>query len=110
MSRARWLTLVPGVALLAWFFGYILLEADKDLVEKVGDEYRHYMQRVPRMNFAVGIVRLLQRRGRKSLSEGSHARSRESTFKNVVISLNTLKVFKSYCILEKRDGLMKKPP
>ena len=62
----HWLTLVLGVSLLLWFFGYVLPEADKDLVEKFGDEYRHYVRRVPGMNFVVGIVRLLQRRERKA--------------------------------------------
>jgi len=37
-----------------------LLKADRRLVEKFGDAYRRYMERVPRVNFVLGIVRLLQ--------------------------------------------------
>ena len=33
-------------------------EEDERLVEKLGDNYRAYMQRVPRMNLFLGIVRL----------------------------------------------------
>jgi len=36
-------------------------EEDKYLVEKFGDDYKDYMQRVPGMNFFLGIVRLLRR-------------------------------------------------
>ena len=39
-----------------------ILMADKHEVEKFGDEYRHYMRKVPRTNFILGIVRLLRRR------------------------------------------------
>ena len=40
-------------------------EEDRRLVEQFGDEYRLYVQRVPRMNFLLGLVRLLQRRSRR---------------------------------------------
>ena len=39
-----------------------LLKADRRLVEKFGDAYRRYMERVPRVNFVLGVVRLLQRK------------------------------------------------
>jgi len=37
---------------------------DQSLVEKFGDEYRLYMEKVPRMNFVVGAIRLLWHRKR----------------------------------------------
>jgi protein-S-isoprenylcysteine O-methyltransferase Ste14 len=37
-------------------------EEDKILVQKFGDEYEHYKQRVPGMNIFLGVFRLLQRR------------------------------------------------
>jgi protein-S-isoprenylcysteine O-methyltransferase Ste14 len=40
-------------------------EEDQRLVEQFGDEYRRYMQRVPGMNFLLGLVRLLQRRNKR---------------------------------------------
>jgi protein-S-isoprenylcysteine O-methyltransferase Ste14 len=35
---------------------------DKILIEKFGDEYRDYMERVPAMNFIEGTIRILRRR------------------------------------------------
>ena len=40
-------------------------EEDKRLIEKFGDDYIAYMQRVPRMNIFLGIVRLLRERKNK---------------------------------------------
>ena len=39
-------------------------EEDRRLVEQFGDEYRRYMQRVPRMNILIGFIRLLKLRNR----------------------------------------------
>ena len=41
------------------------IRADKDAIEKFGDDYKAYMQKVPRANFLLGIIRLLQRRKRE---------------------------------------------
>ena len=38
-----------------------LLKADQSCIEKFGDAYRHYMERVPRVNFLAGIIRLVRR-------------------------------------------------
>jgi protein-S-isoprenylcysteine O-methyltransferase Ste14 len=37
-------------------------EEDQRLIEKFGDDYVSYMERVPRMNFVLGLVRLLRQR------------------------------------------------
>jgi len=58
----HWLTLILGVPVLAWFFIYALPWSDKELIEKFGDDYKRYMQMVPRMNLLVGLIRLLKRR------------------------------------------------
>jgi protein-S-isoprenylcysteine O-methyltransferase Ste14 len=34
-----------------------LIKADKDGIEKFGDEYRAYMKKVPRANFLLGLTR-----------------------------------------------------
>jgi protein-S-isoprenylcysteine O-methyltransferase Ste14 len=35
-------------------------EEDKYLIKKFGDDYKDYMERVPQMNFLLGVVRLLR--------------------------------------------------
>ena len=53
----HWLTLILGVPLLAWFFMYTLPWEDKELIEIFGDDYKRYMEKVPRINFVVGLMR-----------------------------------------------------
>jgi protein-S-isoprenylcysteine O-methyltransferase Ste14 len=44
-------------------FTYLgIMEEDKDLIEKFGEEYIAYKKRVPGMNFVSGIIKLLRRR------------------------------------------------
>jgi len=42
-----------------------LIRADKDAIEKFGDDCKAYMKKVPRANLLLGIIRLLQRRKRE---------------------------------------------
>lgn len=42
----------------------IILSGDQRNIEKFGDDYKRYMQKVPRMNVLLGIIRLLRRRNR----------------------------------------------
>jgi protein-S-isoprenylcysteine O-methyltransferase Ste14 len=52
---------VLGVAgIVVVYLGCV--EEDKMLVEKFGDDYKAYMERVPRTNFWLGITRLVQHR------------------------------------------------
>jgi len=54
-----WLNTLIG--LIAVFLFYIdTSQADQSLIEKFGNNYRHYMKRVPRLNFFIGIIRRLQ--------------------------------------------------
>jgi len=55
----HWLFMVLGIP------GTILVylgarQEDKRLIEKFGDEYKHYMQSVPRMDILTGVIRLLR--------------------------------------------------
>ena len=45
-------------------------DEDKRLIEKFGDDYIRYMQRVPRINFLLGIIRLWRRREQR----GNHTK------------------------------------
>ena len=53
----HWLIAIIGVTAMG--LGYLdALRADQYLIEKFGDDYRHYMKAVPRMNFLLGLIRL----------------------------------------------------
>ncbi len=59
----HWVVILLGIPVIP--LTYIdLLRADKRLLEKFGDEYKRYMQRVPRANFFLGIIQHLRQRNR----------------------------------------------
>jgi protein-S-isoprenylcysteine O-methyltransferase Ste14 len=66
-----WLLISLGVMLVAWHWTSAALglasmglayvdtfKADQYCIEKFGDAYQQYMERVPRVNFVAGIIRL----------------------------------------------------
>jgi protein-S-isoprenylcysteine O-methyltransferase Ste14 len=56
----HWIVIILGIPIIP--LTYIdLIRGDKDSIEKFGDDYKQYMQRVPRANFLLGIIRLLKR-------------------------------------------------
>jgi len=57
----HWLSAIIGIPIAAWWYKEAPKE-EKSLMLKFGDYYKHYMQRVPRLNPLVGIFRLLRRR------------------------------------------------
>jgi len=68
----HWIIILLGIPIVP--LTYIdLIKADKDAIEKFGDDYRQYMERVPRMNFFIGIRRLLRRRRKQSQVVASNA-------------------------------------
>jgi protein-S-isoprenylcysteine O-methyltransferase Ste14 len=55
----HWSSIALGVP--AMVLAYLdLLKADQRCIEKFGDAYKCYMERVPRVNFVAGIIRLAQ--------------------------------------------------
>ena len=55
----HWIIILLGIPIIP--LTYIdLLRADKRLIKKFGDNYKKYMQRVPRANFLLGVIRLLR--------------------------------------------------
>ena len=61
----HWITILLGIPVFP--LAYIdLMKADKDAIEKFGDEYRAYMKKVPRANFLLGFQKLLRRRRKQS--------------------------------------------
>jgi protein-S-isoprenylcysteine O-methyltransferase Ste14 len=70
-----WLLINLGVMLIAWQWTSMVLglasmglvyadtfKADQYCIEKFGDEYKRYMERVPGVNCVAGIIRLVRRR------------------------------------------------
>jgi len=52
----HWIIILLGVPIFP--LTYIdLIKADKDALEKFGDDYKAYMKKVPRANFLLGIIR-----------------------------------------------------
>jgi protein-S-isoprenylcysteine O-methyltransferase Ste14 len=52
----HWVVVLLGIPVVP--LTYIdLVKADRDAIEKFGDDYRAYMRRVPRANFLLGIIR-----------------------------------------------------
>lgn len=59
-----WLSVIAGAIAFATFY-FDTLRADANLLEKFGGDYRLYMERVPRLNFLLGIIRRTCHRTRK---------------------------------------------
>ena len=57
----HWIPLVMGIAGIACVY-LISVQEDIRLTASLGDDYVRYMQKTPRMNILLGLVRLLQRR------------------------------------------------
>lgn len=55
----HWLVILLG-AISAIIIYLDIQEADRECIKKFGSEYREYMQRVPQINFLLGICRLLK--------------------------------------------------
>jgi protein-S-isoprenylcysteine O-methyltransferase Ste14 len=51
-------SVVAGIV-AAFTYAYEVVPADRRLVEKFGDPYQRYKERVPALNFVVGLFRLL---------------------------------------------------
>jgi protein-S-isoprenylcysteine O-methyltransferase Ste14 len=58
----HWVTLLLGIIPLLMVIHYTRYE-DKSNVEKFGESYTFYSERVPMMNFVVGLARYLKQRG-----------------------------------------------
>jgi protein-S-isoprenylcysteine O-methyltransferase Ste14 len=57
----HWIVVLLGIPIIP--LTYIdIIKADKDAIEKFGNDYKKYMQKVPRTNLLLGIIRVLQRK------------------------------------------------
>lgn len=63
--------ILAGIGALGAACVYVLARQEEQLlIEKFGESYRHYMQRMPRFNLPVGLVRRLRERGGGSKRDG----------------------------------------
>jgi protein-S-isoprenylcysteine O-methyltransferase Ste14 len=58
----HWIVVLMGIPIIPLVY-IDLIKADEKAIEKFGDEYKRYMERVPRSNFLLGIVRRLGKGG-----------------------------------------------
>jgi len=64
LMSQHWLSIISGVTGSALFYLDVLKEEQAN-IEKFGDDYKRYMQKVPGINIVIGIIRLVRRRRRE---------------------------------------------
>ena len=57
----HWLSVIFGFPIIVFYY-LSMRDEEQSCIEKFGDDYKHYMQKVPRTNLLVGVIRLIQRR------------------------------------------------
>jgi len=58
----HWIVVLLGIPIFP--LTYVdLIRADRDAIEKFGDEYKVYMKKVPRANFLLGMIRRFRKNG-----------------------------------------------
>jgi protein-S-isoprenylcysteine O-methyltransferase Ste14 len=61
----HWVVILIGIISITLFY-IDTRDADQEGIEKFGDAYCAYMQRVPRANFLLGMLRILQHKGNQT--------------------------------------------
>jgi protein-S-isoprenylcysteine O-methyltransferase Ste14 len=60
-----WIVAAIGIVCIALMYRDIVM-ADQHEIRKFGDQYKQYMEKVPRTNFLLGIIRVLRRNLQRS--------------------------------------------
>jgi predicted signal transduction protein with EAL and GGDEF domain len=68
----NWIAAIGSIVAIVCCY-MIILSGDQRNIEKFGDNYKRYMQKVPRMNLFLGISRLLRRRRKHSQEENANS-------------------------------------
>jgi protein-S-isoprenylcysteine O-methyltransferase Ste14 len=58
MVSQHWLSAIVGIPIAVWLYIVYLPKEEKGLLIRFGDDYKRYMQRVPRLNLLLGIIRV----------------------------------------------------
>jgi len=56
----HFLSMIFGIPIIITFYQFMRLE-EKANIKKFGEKYKQYMQRVPRINFIIGIIRVMKK-------------------------------------------------
>ena len=62
LMTQHWISLAIGLTLIGLLSSAMMME-ERENIEKFGDAYRDYMERVPRINLPAGIIKRVIRRG-----------------------------------------------
>ena len=57
----HWLSAIIGIPIAVWGYTEYLPKEEKGLIIRFGDDYKHYMEKVPKLNALLGVIRLLKR-------------------------------------------------
>jgi protein-S-isoprenylcysteine O-methyltransferase Ste14 len=57
----HWLSVIFGIPVMVFLYMGMGVEEQSN-IEKFGDDYIRYMDKVPRVNFLAGVIRLLRRK------------------------------------------------
>ena len=61
----HWIVILLGIPVIPLMY-IDLINADKDGIDKFGEGYKRYMKKVPRANFLLGIIWVLQRKRKET--------------------------------------------
>ena len=62
MVSQHLLSAIVGIPIAVWLYAEYLPKEEKGLLIRFGDDYKHYMQRVPKLNPLLGIIRHLSKK------------------------------------------------
>jgi protein-S-isoprenylcysteine O-methyltransferase Ste14 len=62
LMSQHWLSVISGITGSILFFIYQVQGEEQDNIKKFGSDYKQYMDKVPRMNFVLGVIRYLRHR------------------------------------------------
>jgi protein-S-isoprenylcysteine O-methyltransferase Ste14 len=57
----HWIVVCLGILVFPLMY-LDLCAADRDGIQKFGDEYKNYMKRVPQANFLLGLIRVVSKK------------------------------------------------
>jgi protein-S-isoprenylcysteine O-methyltransferase Ste14 len=63
LMSQHWLSVTTGILGVTLFY-FDIVKEEQMSIEKFGDEYREYMNKVPRLNIILGVIQLIKKDGK----------------------------------------------